>query len=87
MSSLHWLCENSILAFLQFWEIDPWNKSDREIMYILLPLFVVACDATTDCSGQGTCNEDGTCSCNAGFVGSDCSGKCYSVLLVTINNR
>ena len=29
--------------------------------------------ASTTCSGNGNCNNDGSCLCNSGYFGSDCS--------------
>jgi hypothetical protein len=34
------------------------------------------CDPATDCSGQGSCDADGNCACDDGFVGADCSIAC-----------
>ena len=31
-----------------------------------------------DCGGNGVCNEDGKCSCRAGFTGDSCQMKCES---------
>ena len=44
-------------------------------MKFSISLFAVACDPATDCSGHGTCNAQGECDCNEGFLGDDCSGK------------
>ena len=38
--------------------------------------FVVFCDGTTTCNGNGTCNIDnGTCDCNELYYEIDCSSK------------
>jgi hypothetical protein len=31
------------------------------------------CNPEIDCSNQGSCNDDKTCTCNDGFSGDDCS--------------
>ena len=36
---------------------------------------IVACEATTNCSGHGTCRPDGTCQCDSQFFAADCSSK------------
>ena len=39
-------------------------------------LFLDFCDATTTCSGHGSCNPDnGTCDCDDFYYESDCSSK------------
>ena len=55
----------------------------RKIEYILntwiktfdYSFLIVACEATTNCSGHGTCRLDGTCECDSQFFGADCSSK------------
>ena len=36
---------------------------------------IVACEAATNCSGHGTCREDGTCECDSQFFSADCGSK------------
>ena len=33
-----------------------------------------AADVCTEANMAGTCNDDGMCDCNEGFIGEDCSG-------------
>ena len=47
-------------------------------MYLLIKYLVFLeppCNPEIDCSNQGTCNDDKTCTCNDGFSGDDCSSK------------
>ena len=37
--------------------------------------FLLECREWLDCANQGTCNDDGTCTCFDGYSGPDCSGK------------
>ena len=36
-------------------------------------LIIVQCDPSDTCSGNGTCEEDGSCKCSDGFYGDSCS--------------
>ena len=52
---------------------------------IFFPLPKVQCDATTTCSGHGSCTNDGDCKCDNGFYAADCSGKLslnYSIIKI-----
>ena len=42
--------------------------------HFFFPLPKVQCDATTTCSGHGSCTNDGDCKCDNGFYTADCSG-------------
>ena len=36
---------------------------------------IVACEAATNCSGHGTCRDDGACDCDSQFFSADCSSN------------
>ena len=38
-----------------------------------------ALDADSTCSGNGICLENGTCQCNDGYYGTDCSNVGYDL--------
>ena len=43
--------------------------------FILFSSLIVACEAAINCSGHGTCREDGTCECDSQFFAADCTSK------------
>ena len=43
--------------------------------FFFFPLFKVPCNATTTCSGHGSCSIDGDCKCDSGFFAANCSGN------------
>ena len=43
--------------------------------------FVAGCHDFFTCSNHGSCSEVGTCQCDEGFYGDNCSSKLYNLLM------
>ena len=44
-------------------------------------LFPEFCLASSTCNDNGVCKADGTCQCNSGYFGNDCSSRPFDFLL------
>ena len=49
--------------------------SDLGFDTLTFQFLIVACEAATNCSGNGTCRLDGTCQCDSQFFAADCTSK------------
>ena len=61
---------------------DPNFEEVLKNMCFSFHLIIVHCDPSETCSGNGTCQEDGSCKCSDGFYGNSCSSKSISFGLV-----
>eukprot|EP01114_Cavostelium_apophysatum_P016517 TRINITY_DN4714_c0_g2_i1.p1 TRINITY_DN4714_c0_g2~~TRINITY_DN4714_c0_g2_i1.p1 ORF type:complete len:607 (+),score=104.29 TRINITY_DN4714_c0_g2_i1:149-1969(+) len=52
----------------------------RACSYTLVATVSNQCPGNPPCSGHGQCNADGTCICNSGYAGEDCSSGNIPVL-------
>ena len=48
--------------------------------------FAAACHYLFTCSGHGLCSNIGTCQCDDGFYGDDCSSKLDNMLMASSCN-
>ena len=65
-------------------------KSGNLKLILIYPYSIstLVCNAATTCSGQGICTKKGSCACNEGFLGADCStpGKQINPIRTPISN-
>ena len=76
-----------VTAILPFMEIIAQvNLENWRFNYLILKLtffisnfFVAACHYLLTCSDHGYCNDVGTCQCDEGFYGDNCSSKLFNL--------
>lgn len=63
------VCSSSLMAGQ--WYVGLYNWGFEALNYTLQSRLIATCP--NNCAGHGICHHDGTCECNAGYLGADCS--------------
>ena len=51
------------------------QKAQIRNSFYFFSQMIVECEAATNCSGHGTCRDDGACDCDSQFFSADCSSN------------
>ena len=64
--------------------LENWrfNYLILKLTFFILNFFIAGCHYLLTCSDHGYCNDVGTCQCDEGFYGDNCSSKLSNLLLV-----